>query len=212
MNNTIHIDELKRSVNLVEFLEGKGILLKRNGKSYVGLCPLHKDTKPSFTVDPGKNLWHCFGCNKGGDIFTFLQELEGLTFAQALERLQPYNSEPLKPPVRSTPQRPGKTVNHQEILNRVVEYYHQTFYEDVRGLEYLRDKRNLHDKELYDTFTIGFANGSLFTTLPASGDVLDALKDARHRHFARQRIFSPLPYFPHLQRRRPGHRDIRQSR
>ncbi len=78
---------VKRSVNLVELIRGKGVSLKKVGKTFVGLCPFHKEKKPSFTVDPGKSLWHCFGCDRGGDVFTFLQELEGLTFAQALAAL-----------------------------------------------------------------------------------------------------------------------------
>ncbi len=208
MRESIHIptDELKRAINLVEFLEHKGILLKKQGKNFVGLCPLHKDTKPSFTDDPEKNLWHCFGCDKGGDVFTFLQELEGLTFAQAIEQLQPSNPEPRKSQVSQMAceqhkphksNKPGKTVNTQEILNRVIEYYQQTFYEDTRGLEYLRDKRNIHDRTIYDSFKIGFANGSLFKMLPESGEVLDALKavgiiTARGKEFFHHSVIFPI--------------------
>jgi DNA primase catalytic core len=203
MRKDIHAEELKRSINLVEFLEHKGIFLKKQGQSFSGLCPFHKDTKPSFTVDPEKNLWHCFGCDKGGDVFTFLQELEGLTFAQALEQLQPYNPESPKSQVsRATREqakslKPGKTVNTQEILNRVVEYYHQTFYEDIRGLEYLRDRRNIHDRTLCDAFKIGFANGSIFKMLPESGEVVDTLKKlgiitAKGKEFFHHSVIFPI--------------------
>lgn len=173
------VQELKRSIDLAELIESRGVKLKRNGKGFTALCPFHGDTEPSFSVDPEKRLWHCFGCGKGGDVFTFLQELEGLTFAQAFEQLRPLAGTPeaLKPEGKPKSPKPGKGVNPQEILNRVVEYYHETFYEDTRGFLYLRDKRNIHDKEIYEAFKIGFANGSIFKMLPESGEVLDALKE-----------------------------------
>lgn len=80
--------ELKNSIDLVEFIKSKGIDLKKQGKNFVGLCPFHDDKKPSFTVNLEENLWQCFGCNKGGDIFSFLQEIEGLTFQEALQQLK----------------------------------------------------------------------------------------------------------------------------
>jgi len=171
-------DGVKRSVNLVDLIRGKGVSLKKVGKTFVGLCPFHKETKPSFTVDPGKSLWHCFGCDRGGDAFTFLQELEGLTFAQALGALGGGSQGGNGKKSPSVPQSsPARTAGTHELFDRVIDFYHKTFFEDTRGLEYLRDRRSLQDKEIYETFRVGFANGSLLHTLPKSGEIIDTLKE-----------------------------------
>ena len=66
---------------------GDRVRLRRSGRNYVGLCPFHNEKTPSFYVNPEKQNYHCFGCGKGGDIFTFVMETEGLDFPQALELL-----------------------------------------------------------------------------------------------------------------------------
>ncbi|MGC9314538.1 MAG: DNA primase [bacterium] len=66
---------------------GRYTALKRRGHRFVGLCPFHKEKTPSFTVDPDRGLYYCFGCHAGGSIFNFLMEKEGLTFYQAVENL-----------------------------------------------------------------------------------------------------------------------------
>lgn len=68
-------------------LIGQTVTLRKRGGRFVGLCPFHAEKTPSFGVDPQKGFWHCFGCGKGGDAFTFLMLLEHLSFPEALERL-----------------------------------------------------------------------------------------------------------------------------
>jgi DNA primase len=60
--------------------------LKRAGGRLKGLCPFHEERTPSFTVDPAHNLYHCFGCDEGGDVISFLQKVESLNFPEAGER------------------------------------------------------------------------------------------------------------------------------
>jgi len=123
MKEAIHADELKHSVNLVELIKSKGVSLKKVGKTFVGLCPFHKENKPSFTVDQGKGLWHCFGCDKGGDVFTFLQELEGLTFVQALGELSGGSSGGNGKKSPPAPQSsPARTAGTQELFDRIICY------------------------------------------------------------------------------------------
>lgn len=81
------IQALKARIDLVELLTHHGLTLKRRGKNLFAVCPFHPDTAPSLSVNPQAQLWHCFGCGAGGDVFTFLQKLEGLTFGQAVRKL-----------------------------------------------------------------------------------------------------------------------------
>ncbi|MBA7715114.1 DNA primase [subsurface metagenome] len=63
---------------------GAHLKLRKVGRRFVGLCPFHSDTKPSFYVDPEKGIFHCFGCGAGGDVFSFVMQTEGLDFPGAL--------------------------------------------------------------------------------------------------------------------------------
>jgi DNA primase len=73
-------------VNIVDVVSGYTDL-RRQGARYTGLCPFHDERTPSFSINPSDNLYYCFGCQAGGDVFTFLQEKEGLDFRQAVEQL-----------------------------------------------------------------------------------------------------------------------------
>jgi DNA primase len=79
-------EEIKRTVDIVELI-GQFVQLKRSGQSYMGLCPFHSEKAPSFTVSPSKQMFHCFGCKKGGDLFAFWMEYHRVTFPQALKDL-----------------------------------------------------------------------------------------------------------------------------
>lgn len=80
-------EEIRRRLDLVEFIS-RYTTLKRAGSTYKGLCPFHNEKTPSFTVDPDRGSWHCWGaCSTGGDIFAFIMKAENLTFFEAAERL-----------------------------------------------------------------------------------------------------------------------------
>lgn len=79
-------DEIRRRVDLVDLVAGH-VTLKKAGRYYKGLCPFHQEKTPSFYVDREKGLWHCYGCQKGGDIFSFVMETGNLAFNEAVEVL-----------------------------------------------------------------------------------------------------------------------------
>jgi len=79
-------DEIRRRIDLVELIGGH-VALKKAGRYYKGLCPFHQEKTPSFHVDRERGLWHCFGCSRGGDAFTFVMETSNLSFAEAAETL-----------------------------------------------------------------------------------------------------------------------------
>ncbi|MEO7298902.1 MAG: DNA primase, partial [Verrucomicrobiota bacterium] len=80
------IEQVRSASNIVDIIGGY-IPLKRNGANFTALCPFHKEKTPSFNVNPQKEIFHCFGCHKGGDVFTFVKEYENIGFTDAVRRL-----------------------------------------------------------------------------------------------------------------------------
>lgn len=80
------VREIKSRLDIVEIVS-EYVKLKRNGRTFWGCCPFHNEKTPSFSVSPERQTYHCFGCGKGGDIFSFIMETEHLEFREALERL-----------------------------------------------------------------------------------------------------------------------------
>ena len=77
MANEHDLELIRERTNIVDLI-GAHTRLKKTGARYKGLCPFHTDSAPSFTVDPDRKLWHCFGCGAGGDIFTFVMQTDKL--------------------------------------------------------------------------------------------------------------------------------------
>ena len=87
------IEDLRQRADIVQVI-GSYTTLKRRGKSYIGLCPFHKEKTPSFTVSEDKQLYHCFGCKASGSVFNFIMDIENLDFEGALKfLLHPQNQD-----------------------------------------------------------------------------------------------------------------------
>ena len=80
------IEEIRMKNDIVDVISGY-VKLQRKGSSYFGLCPFHNEKSPSFSVSPAKQMYYCFGCGAGGNVFTFLMEYENFTFVEALRAL-----------------------------------------------------------------------------------------------------------------------------
>jgi len=80
------VEQVRAASDIVDVIGG-ALPLKRAGANFVGLCPFHQEKTPSFSVNPRLQIFHCFGCHKGGDVFRFIQDYEGLGFGEALQRL-----------------------------------------------------------------------------------------------------------------------------
>src|SRR5262245_40650052 len=79
-------ERVRAASDIVDVI-GSYLPLKRAGVNFVALCPFHKEKTPSFNVSPNRQTYHCFGCHKGGDVFSFIMEYENVDFPEALKRL-----------------------------------------------------------------------------------------------------------------------------
>src|SRR6266850_8030825 len=80
------LEQIRAASDIVDVI-GAYLPLKRAGANFVALCPFHKEKSPSFNVNPHRQIFHCFGCHKGGDVFTFVKEYESVDFVEAVKRL-----------------------------------------------------------------------------------------------------------------------------
>src|SRR5207302_2170331 len=83
---TATIEQIRGASDIVDVI-GSSLPLKRAGANFTALCPFHKEKTPSFNVNPHRQIFHCFGCHKGGDVFSFVKEYESLDFPEAVRRL-----------------------------------------------------------------------------------------------------------------------------
>lgn len=154
------IDQIRQAANIVE-LASQYTTLKRSGRRYVGLCPFHSEKTPSFTLDEDKQLFHCFGCGTGGDVFTLVMEKENLSFPEALRYLaQKYNIT-LPEKRRLSPQYRKEEEKIQKITQSALAFFRKNLHntsEGEKALSYLR-KRDISD-ELIQQFKIGYAMNS----------------------------------------------------
>ena len=184
------IEAIKRDVDLIALVKAKGVKLRKNGKSYFGLCPFHADKNPSFSVNPTKNLWQCFGCGAGGDVIRFIELFDQVDFKEAVSRLSDngFKSHKRSAKKQQPARQSGLSAKLLKLLNRVIDFYHTAFCEDPRARQYL-NQRGITDNTLFSDFKIGFANGTLLNALPGEGDIYDQLKqlgvlsEKGHEHF-----------------------------
>jgi DNA primase len=108
------IDEIRSGANIIGYIS-RYITLKKTGKNYKGLCPFHKEKTPSFIVSQEKQIFHCFGCGKGGDVFTFIREMERVSYIEAVRHVA-FDLGITLPSFREKPESPSDTVLDQLYL------------------------------------------------------------------------------------------------
>ncbi len=135
------VDALKQQVPLLEYLQAQDWKPVRRitGGRVMGLCPLHADHRPSFLVDPNKNLFYCYGCGRGGDVIRFAELYYGARFPQAMALLRRWSG------VGS-------------LLEDVTQFYQMQLYRHPEAIEYLY-QRGVRQPEVINEFRIGYAPG-----------------------------------------------------
>lgn len=151
-------EEVKKTADIVEVI-GQYVELKKRGQNYVGLCPFHSERSPSFTVNQSKQIYHCFGCGRGGDVFTFWMEYHNLSFPQSLKDLAERYNIPL-PRYRDLSDEKEKS-ELKEILFKTNHlagaYFHDILLKRAEGRpgrEYLASRHI--EQETISTFRLGF--------------------------------------------------------
>jgi len=145
---------IKEKLDIVELI-GETVQLKKAGTTYKGLCPFHGEKTPSFTVTPTRERWHCFGCGRGGDVFNFVMERDGVDFPTALRSLAGRAGVELS---ERTSREDAQRKRLRDALDAAISFYHQVLTEHPAGqpaLDYLHD-RGFTD-ETIDTFSLGWA-------------------------------------------------------
>lgn len=147
-------DEVKNRIDIAELISGY-VQLTPAGTNLKARCPFHTEKSPSFMVSRDKGIWHCFGCGKGGDVFSFVQEIEGLDFLEALRMLAQKAGVELS---YSDPKLQSKKQRLFDLLKLAARVYHRLLLEHPKAdqpRKYL-EKRGM-SSETIDTFQIGYA-------------------------------------------------------
>lgn len=165
------IEQVRQNNDIVEIIS-QYVHLTRKGRNYFGLCPFHNEKSPSFSVSPERQIFHCFGCGVGGNIYTFLMKIEGIGFKDAIEQLAEKAN--IQLPRIENPEEDRKEELKAKIykINQfTAEFYHQNLYKPTakNAQEYVK-KRKLTQNTL-ETFKIGFSGkyDELYKSLKSQG-------------------------------------------
>lgn len=173
------VREVAERISIVDVI-GEYVSLKRSGSNFTGLCPFHGEKTPSFNVNPAREIFHCFGCGAGGDVFAFIMRLEGISFPDAVRKLaqragivieeRPLTAEELRAK--------GERDEQRAILELAARHYRETLTrrpEGAAGRSYLQQREV--DPETAAAYGLGYAperRDTLVHALRGAGHSLDA--------------------------------------
>lgn len=153
------INEIRERVDIVDVVSSY-LPLKRSGANHSGLCPFHAEKTPSFNVNGPRQIFHCFGCGVGGNVFSFLMRMEGLSFPEAVRRMgERVGIEVVEESLSPAEERRREELEQLGRINAVAaEFYHKILLDDPEGAtgrRYLRERG--YDGEIARQFQLGFA-------------------------------------------------------
>lgn len=201
------IDRIKQAIDIVDVI-GRYVELRRRGKDYLALCPFHVEKTPSFKVSEQKQLYHCFGCGRGGDVLEFLKEHEGIGFVEALEHLAEMSGQELKL------DKPGEE-SQELIMLRVNETVMRLYAESGHEVAVRFLKHRGLPEDLAGIFHVGYArstdpelvrlNPSMENVMLKTGLIMkhSGLSGARGVYKGFQERFAARIIFPIIHRKYP---------
>lgn len=153
-------ERVKQATDIVD-LVGSFLQLRRQGRQYVALCPWHDDSRPSLTINPERQSFRCWVCNLGGDVFSFLMQMEGVTFPEALAMLAERAGIQINPSPQPTEPRSPDALPDKRLLYRVMAWAEKQYHtcltelpEGEPGRKYLQDRQI--NAESIEQFHLGF--------------------------------------------------------
>ena len=165
------IEEVRQNNDIVDIIS-QYVHLTRKGRNYFGLCPFHNEKSPSFSVSPDRQIFHCFGCGVGGNVYTFLMKIEGITFREALEQLAERANIQL-PTLENSADTAREELKSKvcKVNEFTAEFYHQNLYKPVAKIaqEYVKKRRM--NNETLEAYKIGYSGkfDELYKALKAQG-------------------------------------------
>jgi DNA primase len=198
------IEQVREATDIAQIV-GEYVRLKKKGRDMWACCPFHQEKSPSFKVSSDRQLYHCFGCGKGGNVFSFLMEHEGMTFADAVR----YLAERAHITIRE-----ARTEQKQDEIERLnyahelaVEFFHKQLFQSRYSVvldDYLRKKRGITDQSI-EMFHLGLAGedwdgflrlatskGLTNDELVKAGLVIKSERKGTHFDRFRQRLMIPI--------------------
>lgn len=197
------LNEVRENNDIVEVIS-QYVHLKRSGRNYFGLCPFHNEKSPSFSVSPDKQIFHCFGCGVGGNVFTFISKIEGIGFKEAIENLADRARIALpKSENNEDSKREELKSKVYKVNNFTAEYYHKRLYkpESKEGQEYVKQRKLT--SETLESYNLGFSGNydELYKVLKKEGfndeEILESGLVKKNEHgqyvdFYRDRFMIPI--------------------
>ena len=165
------LNEIKSRNDIVDVIS-QYVAMKRSGRNYFGLCPFHNEKSPSFSVSPDKQIFKCFGCNVGGDVFRFIMKIENVSFVESVQILAKRVGIEVQTNISEKDAKLAKLKEKVYMLNKEAAlFYHNKLYEpsSKQAQEYIK-KRKL-DNNTLKSFVIGYSgnNNELYNYLKQKG-------------------------------------------
>ncbi len=151
------IEEVRQSNDVVDIIS-QYVHLTRKGRNYFGLCPFHNEKSPSFSVSPDRQIFHCFGCGVGGNVYTFLMKIEGITFKESLEQLAERANIQL-PTLENNADTAKEELKAKvyKVNEFTAEFYHQNLYKPTAKIAQEYVKQRKMNRETLEAYRIGFS-------------------------------------------------------
>lgn len=165
------LDEIRSRNDIVDVISGY-VTLKRKGSNFFGLCPFHNEKSPSFSVSPNKQIFHCFGCGVGGNVFHFVSKIENMSFHETVQMLAERAGVTLPSDLSAEDEEKAKLKAKVYELNKAAaEFYHLNLYKPTSKEAQAYIKKRKLDNNTLKSFLIGYAgdNNELYAYLKEKG-------------------------------------------